>query len=72
MKNLRIREEIKFIEAPYYGIVETRVYNFCKDFETDLNYSERLREYGEVIETFNSKENAEIFMNALKQLKNVI
>lgn len=75
MKNLRIVKVSRRVDNPYLGITEYTKYLVCKDFERkEFAYTKELKERGEVIEEFNTEENATLFMWALTQnnSKNVV
>lgn len=73
MQNLRITPKRKFVDS--YGTGDHRSYNvfevrrnYTKEELNKTRYSDEVIKNGLVIETFNSETNAEIFLNALKQI----
>jgi hypothetical protein len=74
MNNLRISTETTTIENPVYGITTETKFHVCKDFESNsINYSSKLLQRGDIVETFTDKGHAQIFLNAMKvKIKEVI
>lgn len=66
MKNLRIRKDRDYLGAEVYGKTFEFIYHVCKDYEGNLNLTEKAKKDGVIIETFRSESNAKLFLKALK------
>ena len=78
MNNLRITPKKEFRDSWGTGDHQSSFkYEVRRDFTQEelkrgLRYSDEVIKNGVAIETFNSETNAEIFMNALKQINKLI